>query len=36
MRKTVLHGVGHYPAEEAPDELVEAIGPFLADVAPAA
>ena len=36
MRKTVLHGVGHYPAEEAPDELIEVVLPFLAEVAPAA
>ncbi|WP_366180835.1 alpha/beta hydrolase [Actinomyces timonensis] len=36
MRKAVLRGVGHYPAEEAPDELVEAILPFLAEIAPAA
>ncbi|WP_159813476.1 alpha/beta fold hydrolase [Actinomyces sp. zg328] len=36
MRTAVLHGVGHFPAEEAPDELVEAILPFLAEVAPAA
>ena len=30
-----IHGVGHFPQEEAPNQLTEVLLPFLADLVPA-
>ena len=36
LRQATIRRSGHFPQEEAPAELVRALLPFLADVAPAA
>ena len=34
LRQVTVRGVGHFPHEEAPDQFLDALLPFLAEIEP--